>query len=76
MEGLVHKGPSVGSLVKKLLEINPELMTSEMIEIIRQSVQTQGRTAGEFASAETVDVDKAVALAKASLQKGQSKCRL
>lgn len=64
---LDHRAPSVGSIIKKLLAINPDLSTSELIDIIRQSTYMQGSIAGEFSSAETIDEARARAMAQASL---------
>ena len=67
MEHLIHRTPSVGGLIKKLVEINPELTTQELIQLVRQSTRPQGSTSGEFTAAEVVDEAKALSLAKASL---------
>jgi hypothetical protein len=66
---LLHRAPSVGSLTKKLLEINPELSTGEIIEIVRKSSSQLGKGSGDFASAEVVDEERAIALALATLKK-------
>jgi hypothetical protein len=64
---LVIKTPSVGSVTKKILSINPDLDTQRIIAIIRESIQTQGSLAGEFASAEVIDEGKALRLAHESV---------
>lgn len=67
MQSFLHRSPSVGSITKKIMEINPELSGQEIIRIIRASVETQGRDAGEFAGIEMIDESRALALAKATL---------
>lgn len=67
MNYLLHRSPSVGSLVKKIMTVNPELSSLEIISLIRQATQTQGDAAGEYALAEVVDEKRALELAKATL---------
>lgn len=69
MSRLIHHTPTVGSLIKKVMAINPELTAQEMIQIVKESLQTQGEVAGEFASAERVDEEKALRLARLRGQK-------
>lgn len=64
----VHRAPSVGSIVQKLLAINPALTTTQLIAIIKQATVAQGRQAGEFSGTEVVDETRAVALAQLSLK--------
>jgi hypothetical protein len=66
MESLIHRTPSVGSLIKKIMAINPDLSAPQMIDIIRQSTRPQGGTGNEFASAEVIDEAKALLLARQS----------
>jgi hypothetical protein len=68
MNLLLHPTPSIGSTIKKLLAINPNLTTREIIEIVQQSIRTQGQSAGDFATAQVVDEKKAIELAKATLK--------
>ncbi len=68
VELLIHRQPSIGSITKKILAINPQLEATEVISIIRQAVHTQGKKAGEFASAEVIDEVKALAMARMSRQ--------
>lgn len=65
LEQLFHQSPSVGSVIKKIIAINSELNTLQMIDIIRQCIQTQATENGVFASAEVIDEEKALRLAKA-----------
>jgi hypothetical protein len=65
----VHRHPSVGSLVKKVVEINPGLTTAEIIKMVRMSVRKLGDPAGEFSSAEIVDEQKVLELARLTLKK-------
>jgi hypothetical protein len=59
---VIHRAPSVGSVVKKIMAINPELTAHEMISLVKQATKPQG--AGEFASAEVIDEAKALRLAQ------------
>ena len=65
-----HIAPSAGAVIKKIHEINPQMSTHEMIELMRQCSRPRGETANEFASAEIIDEEKALRLAHASLNAG------
>ncbi|MCM2277240.1 MAG: hypothetical protein NDJ89_04135 [Oligoflexia bacterium] len=67
MELLLHRAPSVGKIVKKIVEINPQLTTQAVIEIVRRSTRVQGGTESEFARAEIIDETRALELARATL---------
>lgn len=67
MSRLIHRASSVGGLIKKITEINPELGVQEISRIIRQATRTQGAEAGDFAALEIVDEEVALALAKSTL---------
>lgn len=69
MSRLNHHSPTVGSLIKKVIAINPELSAQDLIQIIRACVEPQGKEAGEFASAEVVNEEKALHLARIRGQK-------
>jgi hypothetical protein len=64
----IHRAPSAGALIKKILEINPEMGTHEMIAIVRQCTRSRGGSASDFASAEVIDEEKALRLARESLK--------
>ncbi len=64
MDPFLLKTPSVGHIVKKMIAINPELTTAEIICMIRESIQPQGNSTGEFASAEMINETKALHLAQ------------
>ncbi|MFL5814026.1 MAG: hypothetical protein ACJ763_10655 [Bdellovibrionia bacterium] len=68
MSRLIHRAPSVGGLVKKIMEINPELGVREISQIIRQSTHAQGSEAGDYAALEIVDEAKAIELAQSTLR--------
>jgi hypothetical protein len=53
---------SVGSLVKKILAIYPDLGSHEIIQVIRQSTKTRSVSLGDSASAEYVDEQLAIEL--------------
>lgn len=65
----LHKAPSVGSLVPKILAINPELTSQQVIELVRVCMTRRGSDAGDFADVEVLDEQKALRLAKESLIK-------
>jgi hypothetical protein len=72
MSRLIHRAPSVGGLVKKIMEINPELGVQEITQIVRRATRAQGAEAGDYAALEIVDEQMALALAKATLQKSKA----
>lgn len=59
--------PSAGAIIKKIVEINPDLNTRQVIEIVNQAIQPRGADAGEFASAEVINEAKALELARQTL---------
>ncbi len=67
MDNVIHHSPSVGGVVKKVLAINPHLSAPVLVDLIRQATRRQGESAGEFASIEVIDVEKALELAHLSL---------
>ena len=69
MDNLIHKSPSVGGVIKKILAINPDLSAVQIIDIIRKStlVQAQSGVAGEFAQAEVIDEVHALGLARGTV---------
>lgn len=68
-------GPSVGSLVKKMIAANPDLTTQEIIQAVRASMRTRQlakeESAGDYASLEVVDEEKALALIRKKQQAQQ-----
>lgn len=68
MEPLFHRSPSVGTVVKKLLALNPELSAAQIIDFIKQSTYSHGE--GEFGRAEMIDQEKALGLARSQLNGG------
>lgn len=68
MSASVQKSPSVGSIIKKIVEINPELGVMDVSKIIRQSIEVQSEPAGEFSGLEIVNEMKALGLARASVR--------
>jgi hypothetical protein len=69
LEAHLHKAPSVGSVVKKLIEVNPALSAQDLMGIIRASTRRQGETAGDFAIVEVIDIPHALGLARSTLGK-------
>lgn len=64
MESGLHPAPSIGGVVKKILEVRQDLSMQEIMEIIRQSMVSRGALAGDFASAQTLDETRALKLAQ------------
>lgn len=64
----LHRAPSVGSITKKIMAINPNLNVKEIMEIVRQSIDPMGGVAGDFHSAEVIVESRALQLARESLQ--------
>jgi hypothetical protein len=67
LEANLHKAPSVGAVVNQILAINPNLGAADVMNIVRNSAVRRGESAGDFASAEVIDVPRALELARASL---------
>lgn len=63
-----HRSPSVGAVIKKVLDVNPELGTEELAALVRQCISAQGGPSNEFGDAQVIDEQKAVALARESLR--------
>ncbi len=55
--------PSVGSIIKKLIAVNPELSMQELAAIIRHSTALQGGDDNEFSTIQVIDEAKALGLA-------------
>ncbi len=66
-EPVIHRTPSVGTVIKKCLGINPALTAPELIDIVRRSSRPLGDRKGEFAAVEAVDEAVALELARATL---------
>lgn len=67
MEHLIHRAPSVGGVIKKIMAINPDLNVREVIDLVRRSTETQVM-GGEFSKAEIVNEAKALELARATVK--------
>jgi hypothetical protein len=67
LEANLHRAPSVGSVVKQILEINPDLPVGAVTDIVRAATRRRGGN-GDFASTETLDVPRALELARATLR--------
>ncbi len=69
MSSLLHRSPSVGSLVNKIMEINPNLTVQEIIQIVRRSTSARGSGSGdEYSSLEVVNEDMAISIAQATVR--------
>jgi hypothetical protein len=64
MDHLLHRPASVGSLVKKIMAINPDLGVPDIIEIVREATRREKDGSG-FGSSDVVDEKKALELARA-----------
>lgn len=67
LEANLHKAPSVGGIVNQILAINPDLSAPDVMAIVRSSSKPRGEGAGDFASAEVIDVPRALELARSTL---------
>jgi hypothetical protein len=67
-EKLIHRTPSVGAIVNRLLKVNPELGMQDLAFIIRSSMEVQGGMGSEFSQASFIDEEKALGLARRTLQ--------
>lgn len=68
MDYLVHRSPSVGGLIKKILAINPDLGVQEIVDLVRRATKIQGDVENVYASKEVVDENLALELAKQTLK--------
>jgi hypothetical protein len=68
MNDLIHRAPSIGGVLNKILAINPELTATEAIDLVRQSLEKRGEAGGEFSQAEIINEDKALGLARSSIK--------
>lgn len=66
-EEKIHTGAAAGSVIKKVIAINPDLSAQEIIDLIRKSIRTQGGQSNEFSQAEIIDEAIALDLARATL---------
>ena len=69
MENVLFRAPSVGGVINKILAINENLSSPEIIQIVRQSMRTRSGEQSEFAAVEVIDEQHALNLARASLKK-------
>jgi hypothetical protein len=78
MDNLIHRSPSVGGVIKKMLAINPNLGADQIIDFIRKSTfkQEQSGVAGEFAQAEVIDEKLALSMATATLPRPRDRLSL
>lgn len=67
LEANLHKAPSVGAVVNRILAINPELGAADVMAIVREATSRRGAEAGDFASAEVIDEPRALELARATI---------
>jgi hypothetical protein len=70
MNHLIHELPSVGSVVKRMLALNPNLSAAQIVDFIKQSTYTQG--GGEPTKAEVIDQERALELVRSSRPSGQA----
>jgi len=78
MDNVLHRTPSVGGVIKKMLSINPDLSAAQIIDFIKKSTlpQTQSEVPGEFLQAEIIDEDQALQMARATLPKPRDRLSL
>ena len=64
MDSVVQPSASVGSLVKKIIMINPDLGVEEIIRMVKQSIEIRVSGDAEFGGTEIIDEEKALRLAR------------
>ena len=65
MESLaIHRAASAGSLIKKILAINPDLGVREISMIIRQATSKRTGVSKDYTDVEVIDEKQALDLAK------------
>ena len=62
-----RRSPAAGAIIKKMHELNPELNTYQLIDIVRQSMRLYGGENPDFAQIEVIDEEKALSLVRATL---------
>lgn len=63
----LHRTPSAGTIIKKIVEINPELGVAEIGALIRAASSRRGGPALEYSDVEVIDEGKALELARATV---------
>lgn len=66
-KSVTHLRTSAGALIKKIIEINPDIEVNAMIELIRECTSIR-QTEGDFTRVEVIDEEKALRLARESLK--------
>lgn len=61
-----RRTPTVGSVSKKIMEINPKLNAQEIIFVIKQSVLYEYAIKDGFTKTEVIDEEKALEMARAT----------
>ncbi len=70
MQTPVRSNPTVGSVSRKVMEVNPNLGVQDIIYIIRQSVMYEHGIKDGFTKTEVIDEKKALAMARATCSRG------
>jgi hypothetical protein len=69
MQGLsLQRSPSAGSVIKKIVEINPDLGVREIAELIRRGTSLRGVSSLEYQDVETIDEALVLELARKTLR--------
>ena len=58
--------PSAGSIIKKIVTLNPTLGVQDVIDIVRECVEVQTPSSEDFTQFEVINEKKALALAAAT----------
>lgn len=67
MEHILFRAPSVGGVVNKILAINENLTSQEIIAIVRQATRPSPVNQDDFGVSEIIDEPTALALARQTL---------
>ena len=78
MDNVLHRTPSVGGVIKKMLAINPDLSAAQIIDFIKFSTikQPEPEAPGEFLQAELIDEENALRLARETVPTAQPRGKL
>jgi hypothetical protein len=69
MPNSIRNRATVGSVSRKVMELNPDLGVQDIIYIIKQSVVSESGIKDGFTKTEVIDEHRALALARMTLKK-------
>lgn len=63
----LNRSPSAGRVIKRIVEINPNLGVHEIARVVRAATSLRGASSIEYADVETIDEELALELARKTL---------